>query len=181
MDHRIRVLIVARNAPHRQVMRAWLADAADVTIVGEALGEPEALTLTGKRRPDVVLLGVGALGPDDLQTVARLHARYPHSKVIVLSHSDDQERLALEVLREGAWGYLAGGRNWPPERSPEASTEGFGVSAPRLSSAKSQPNAQPEGRSRRRLVEAIRTVARGGSILSPGMAGRILDELSQSH
>jgi hypothetical protein len=25
----------------------------------------------------------------------------------------------------------------------------------------------------------IRTVARGGSILSPGMAGRILDELSQ--
>ena len=145
MDHRIKLLIVARNAPHRQVMRAWLAGTADVTIVGETQGEPEALTLTGKRQPDVVLLGVGALDLDDLQAVARLHARYPHSKVIVLSHSDDQEALALEVLREGAWGYLAGGRSWPPE-----------------------------------LVEAIRTVARGGSILSPGIAGRILDELSQS-
>ena len=172
MDYRIRLLIVARNAPHRQVMRAWLADAADVTIVGEALGEPEALTLTGQWQPDVVLLGVEALGLDDLQAVARLHARYPHSKVIVFSHSDDQEHLALEVLREGAWGYLAGGRSRPPERSSEASTEGFGMSA--------QSNVQPEGRSRRRLVEAIRTVARGGSILSPGMAGRILDELSQS-
>jgi DNA-binding NarL/FixJ family response regulator len=145
MDHRIKLLIVARNAPHRQVMRAWLAGAADITIVGETQGEPEALTLTGKRQPDVVLLGVGTLGLDDLQAVTRLRARYPHSKVIVLSHSDDQEHLALEVLREGAWGYLAGGRSWPPE-----------------------------------LVEAIRTVARGGSILSPGMAGRILDELSQS-
>ncbi len=162
MDYRIKLLIVARNAPHRQVMRAWLADAADVTIVGETQGEPEALTLTGKRQPDVVLLGVGALDLDDLQAVARLHARYPHSKVIVLSHSDDQEALALEVLREGAWGYLAGGQNRPPECSPErVSTELDEVS-------------------RRRLVEAIRTVARGGSILSPGMAGRILDELSQS-
>ena len=145
MDHRIRLLIVAWDAPHRQVMRTWLADAADVTIVGEAQGEPEALTLTGKRQPDVVLLGVEALGLDDLQVVARLHARYPPSKVIVLSHSDDQEHLALEVLREGARGYLAGERSRPPG-----------------------------------LVEAIRTVARGGSILSPGMAGRILDELSQS-
>ena len=27
------------------------------------------------------------------------------------------------------------------------------------------------------LIEAIRTVARGGSVLSPGLAGRILDEL----
>ena len=162
MDHRIKLLIVARNAPDRQVMRAWLADATDITVVGEAQGEPEALTLTGKRQPDVVLLGVGALDLDDLQAVARLHARYPHSKIIVLSHSDDQEALALEVLREGAWGYLAGGRSRPPERSPErASTELGAVS-------------------RRRLVEAIRTVARGGSILSPGMAGRILDELSQS-
>jgi len=145
MNYRIKLLIVARNAPHRQVMRTWLADAADVTIVGEAQGEPEALTLTGKRQPDVVLLGVEALGLDDLQAVARLHARYPHSKVIVFSHSDDQEHLALEVFREGAWGYLAGGRNRPPG-----------------------------------LIEAIRTVARGGSIISPGMAGCILDELSQS-
>ena len=154
MDHRIRLLIVARDAPHRQVMRTWLADAADITIVGEALDEPEALTLTGKLQPDVILLGVGPLGLDDLETVARLHACYPHSKVIVLGHGDDQEHLALEALREGAWGYLTRERSRPPERSPE--------------------------RSRRRLVEAIRTVARGGSILSPGVAGRVLDELSQS-
>ena len=145
MNHRIRLLIVARDALHRQMMRAWLAGAAGITVVGEASGEPEALTLTGERQPDVVLLGIDALDLDDLQTVARLHARYSHSKVVVLGHDGDQEGMALEVLREGAWGYLAEERSRPRE-----------------------------------LIEAIRTVARGGSILSPGMAGRILDELSQS-
>jgi DNA-binding NarL/FixJ family response regulator len=153
VNHRINLLIVARDAAHRQMVRAWLAGAAGITIVGEARGEPEALTLTGQLQPDVVLLGIGPLGLDDLQTVARLHACYPHSKIIVLGHGDDQEPLALEALREGAWGYLAGERSRPPERSPE--------------------------RSRRRLVEAIRTVARGGAILSPDMAGRVLDEMSR--
>ena len=145
VDHRIRLLIVARDAPHRQVMRTRLADAADITIVGEARDEPETLTLTGERQPDVVLLGVETLGLDDLQTVAHLNARYPHSKVIVLGHSDGQEHLALEVLREGAWGYRTRERSRPPE-----------------------------------LVEAIRTVAHGGSILSPGMAGHVLDGLARS-
>jgi DNA-binding NarL/FixJ family response regulator len=145
VNHRIRLLIVARNAPHRQVMRDWLAGAASITIVGEARDEPEALTLAGERQPDVVLLSVGQLGLDDLETVARLYARYPHSKVVVLSRDGDQGHLALEVLREGAWGYLAGEQSRPPG-----------------------------------LVEAIRTVARGGSILSPDMAGRVLDGLAQS-
>jgi chemotaxis response regulator CheB len=71
VNHRIRLLIVARDAPHRQVMRAWLAGATGITVVGEAQGEPEALTLTGERQPDVVLLGVDPLGLDDLETVAR--------------------------------------------------------------------------------------------------------------
>jgi DNA-binding NarL/FixJ family response regulator len=80
---------------------------------------------------------IAKLDLDDVQVVARLHARYTHGKVVALGHSDDQEHLPLEVLREGARGDLTRERSQPLE-----------------------------------LVEAI---------VSPGVTGCILDELSQSH
>jgi DNA-binding NarL/FixJ family response regulator len=76
--------------------------------------------------------------------VARLDERYPHSKILVLSAFEGQERLVLELFRKGAQGYLDKGSSQMAD-----------------------------------VVEAVRTVSRGGAVLSPGMAGSILGEVSQ--
>jgi DNA-binding NarL/FixJ family response regulator len=141
MNHPIRLLIVARSASDRQALRAWVADATDIAVVGEAQGESEALALGAEQPPDVVLFSAEHLGPRELWVVDHLNTRFPQSGIVVLSHHDD-EHLVVEAFREGARGCLLWEQSQPAE-----------------------------------LIEAIRIVARGGALLTPEIAGRILDEL----
>ena len=140
----IRVLIADDHLVVREGLRTILEVADDIEPVGEAANGSEAVRLVGELAPDVVLLGVGTLCPDDLETIVQISERYPHSRVLMLSACDGgQERLALDAFRKGLWGYLIKGKSQPLE-----------------------------------IIEAIRTVHRGGAILSPCVAGWILDEIS---
>src|SRR5438132_12446655 len=55
---RIRLLIVSAYASVRAGLHALLADAADIVIVGEALGSEELERLLPEVRPDVILFDV---------------------------------------------------------------------------------------------------------------------------
>jgi DNA-binding response OmpR family regulator len=65
----------------------------------------QALVMAAARRPDAVLLDVTMPGPDGGEVLARLRALDPTVSVVMLTGNDD-EALARQMLRAGAFDYV---------------------------------------------------------------------------
>lgn len=63
---------------------------------------------------DVVLLDLGLPDSGGIDTVRRLHAKFPHVPIVVLTGYDDLE-LAEQAVQEGAQDYLTKGEASPQE------------------------------------------------------------------
>ncbi|HET7459243.1 MAG TPA: response regulator transcription factor [Gemmatimonadaceae bacterium] len=105
----IRVVIADGDALVRSGLRALLATAADVVVVGEAASAAEAVALATARGADVVLVDVAipeSLVGGGIAATARALAREaPSAHVLALSTHVESELLP-RVLREGARGCL---------------------------------------------------------------------------
>jgi two-component system nitrate/nitrite response regulator NarL len=112
VNRRTRVLIVDDNAYARQAVREVLASDDGFVVVGEAAGAAEGLALAERLRPDLVLMDVRMPGMGGIAATARLKARLPACRVVMLSVSDDARDL-FEAIRSGAQGYLL--KNLDPE------------------------------------------------------------------
>ncbi len=103
-------------ADDQQLVRAGLAlivnGESDMTVVGEAQDGLEALDLTHKRAPDVVLMDIRMPAMDGL-TAARRILSETESRVILLTTFDADEYV-FEGLRAGASGFLL--KDTPPEQ-----------------------------------------------------------------
>jgi DNA-binding NarL/FixJ family response regulator len=89
-------------------VRAALAGAEDIEVVGEALNGAQVLPLTNRLRPDLVLLDLSMPLMDGLACLAQLRQRFPEITVVILSAYSDPERIAA-ALRAGANGYIVKG------------------------------------------------------------------------
>ncbi|MGA0038361.1 MAG: response regulator [Pirellulales bacterium] len=90
-------------ADDHEVVRKGLAgllEGSDVKIVGEAASGDEALKLTKKLKPDVLLLDIRMPGTDGLTTLERVRADMPGVRVVMLSTFDNP----TYVARAGAGG-----------------------------------------------------------------------------
>ncbi|HEY7521322.1 MAG TPA: response regulator [Methylomirabilota bacterium] len=65
----------------------------------------EALRMFVARRPDAVVLDVTMPGPDGAEVLGRLRALDPTVAVVMLTGNDD-ETLARQLLRAGAFDYV---------------------------------------------------------------------------
>lgn len=92
----IRALIVDDEALARAKLRRYLADAADLQIVGEAGSGHEAVRLLRELQPDVVLLDVQMPDLDGFGVLAALGPALPPDVVFVTAH-DDYALRAFEV------------------------------------------------------------------------------------
>ena len=93
---------------HRLIVegvRAALATAEDMTVVGEAREGSEVPPLVNQLHPDVVLLDIRLPKLDGLACLEILRKRHPDVKVIVLSAFSDSEHIQA-ALRRGACGYI---------------------------------------------------------------------------
>jgi DNA-binding NarL/FixJ family response regulator len=102
----IRVMIVDDNAVIRRGVAALLADASDITVVGEAGDGREAIRLAGEGRPDVVLLDVRMPVMDGIAAAGPLSEK---ARVMMLTYSDEAEQVT-GAIRAGASGYLVHGQ-----------------------------------------------------------------------
>ena len=101
----IRVLVVDDHRGMREGLRALLATAEDIEVVGAAADGAEALGMAACTHPEVVLMDVAMPGMDGVRATRRLLERQPGVQVVMLTSFAD-ERLLLEAVDAGAVGYL---------------------------------------------------------------------------
>lgn len=101
----IRVLLVDDQAIVRSGLKMALADADDLSVVGEAADGREAIEQTRLTRPDVVLMDVRMPRLDGITATEQVLAASPSTRVLMLSTFGEDEEV-IGALRAGASGYL---------------------------------------------------------------------------
>lgn len=100
----MRVLVVDDHPLFREGLIS-LVRAHGVEVVGEASDGREAVALTRKLRPDVVLMDLGMPGASGLEGTRLIKADLPEVKVMILTVSEAEADL-FEAIRSGAHGYV---------------------------------------------------------------------------
>lgn len=101
----ISVLVVDDHRLVRQGLRALLASAPDVQVVGEARDGREAIAMTTSHIPNIILMDVEMPNLGGLQATKAIQALDLPSKIIILSMYSD-EALVRQAKRNGARGYV---------------------------------------------------------------------------
>lgn len=100
----MRILIADDHTLFRESLRSLLT-ARGFEVLGEARDGHEALELTRRVQPDIVLMDLSMSGLDGLAATRLISAEMPQVKVVVLTGSDDDTNL-FEAIKSGAQGYL---------------------------------------------------------------------------
>ncbi len=102
----IKVLIVDDHKMFRQGLISLLRTHNELAeVVGEAATAAEAIEMTQRLQPDVVLMDIYLPNGDGLQATREIKHRFPHVAVVILTSSDRNDHL-LEAVRSEASGYL---------------------------------------------------------------------------
>jgi DNA-binding NarL/FixJ family response regulator len=139
----IRVLVVDDHKRMRAGLRALLATAEDIEIVGAAADGAEALALAARTHPDVILMDVAMPGMDGVEATRRLLERQPGVRVVMLTSFAD-ERLLLEAVDAGAVGYLV--KDADPEEvisGVRAAAQGYSPISGKVARALLTPRLDP--------------------------------------
>ncbi|HET9026880.1 MAG TPA: response regulator transcription factor [Trueperaceae bacterium] len=105
MSENIRVLIADDQAITRSGLKALLAAAGGIDIVGEAKDGAECLALTEETQPDVVLMDLRMPVLNGIEATRRIHRSQPHVGILVLTVFADDTSV-FPAIRAGARGYL---------------------------------------------------------------------------
>ena len=103
--NRITVLLAEDHPVVRKGLRALLAKEEDIKVVGEAATGRQAVEMTRRLHPAVVVMDIAMPLLNGLEATRQVLRVVPGTKVLVLSaHSDDE--YVEQVTRMGAAGYL---------------------------------------------------------------------------
>ena len=97
------VLLVDDHAIVRSGVRRMLTENNAFEVVGEAATADEAVRLTRRLTPDVVVLDIGMKGRSGLDVIAEIRAL--GSRVVILS-MQDEPAYARQAFERGAQGYV---------------------------------------------------------------------------
>lgn len=101
----IKVLLVDDQNLIRQGLKALLELEPDLEIVGEAENGQQAINLSAKLQPDVILMDIRMPLMDGVAATKKLQKTHPEIKILVLTTFDDDEYIKA-ALENGAMGYL---------------------------------------------------------------------------
>jgi DNA-binding NarL/FixJ family response regulator len=101
----IRVLVADDHPVVRKGLSSCLAEASNVTIVGEAFDGQDALRKARQLAPDVVLMDIDMPLLNGLTAADILRKENPSIKVLILSMHNDSDYV-MRILQSGARGYV---------------------------------------------------------------------------
>jgi DNA-binding NarL/FixJ family response regulator len=102
---RKRILVVDDHPLMREGVAQWIQRAPELEVCGQAESAAQALSLTEKLKPDLVLTDISLMGRNGLELIKDLHALQPDLPVLVLS-MHEESLYAGRALRAGARGYV---------------------------------------------------------------------------
>ncbi|WP_327278480.1 MULTISPECIES: response regulator transcription factor [unclassified Streptomyces] len=107
MNRPVRVLLADDQALLRTGFRLLIESVPDLTVAGEAVNGDQAVDLTLRLRPDVVLMDIRMPGTDGLEATRRICADpdAAGTRVLVLT-TFDLDEYVYAALRGGASGFL---------------------------------------------------------------------------
>jgi DNA-binding NarL/FixJ family response regulator len=101
----ISVLLADDQPLLRRGFRMILEAEPDLTVTAEAGDGAEAVELTRRQVPDVVLMDIRMPGTDGIEATRRITVAHPDVRVLVLT-TFDLDEYAFGALRAGASGFL---------------------------------------------------------------------------
>jgi len=136
------ILLVDDHKILRDGIRTILDRTADFHVVGEADSGSDAVSMSRKLSPDLVLMDIGLPGMNGIDATGEVLRHCPSTRVMMLSMYDD-EGSVVASFRSGARAFI-------------------------LKKASSSD-----------LLDALRTVSRGGSYLSPQVSDHLLSRIQR--
>ena len=104
----IRLLIADDHLLFREGVKALLATADDIDIVGEAGDGSAAVEGCRALKPDIVLMDINMPGMNGIQATQQILASYPQTGIIMLTMLEDDASV-FAAMRSGSRGYLLKG------------------------------------------------------------------------
>ncbi len=101
----IRVIVVDDQELIREGLAIILDAQPDIEVVGQAADGQEAVELTAKAMPDVVLMDIKMPRMNGIKATRQIRAAHPQIHVLILTTYSEDE-LVFEGVRAGASGYL---------------------------------------------------------------------------
>src|ERR671932_709638 len=107
----IRLVIADDHQLFRDGVRALLAAAPDLELVGEAGTGDEAIAQAATLQPDVVLMDLQMPGTNGIDATRRIVRDSPHIAVLVVTMFEDDHSV-FSAMRAGARGYVLKGAKY---------------------------------------------------------------------
>src|SRR3954466_3740200 len=136
------VLLVDDHKIMRDGIKAILRHSEEFQVVGEAESGADAVQMTRRLKPGIVLMDIGLPGLNGIEATTEILRHCPETRIIILSMYDD-EHSVVSAIRSGARAFVL---------------------------KKASDND---------LIDALRTVAKGGSYLSPQVSDRLLHRIQR--
>ena len=105
MSTPLRLVIVDDHPVVRAGLEGMLASQADFVVVGEASSGLEAVELTERLRPDVVIMDLRMANMDGTEAITQIRQRQLSTPILVLTSYESSADI-LRALEAGATGYL---------------------------------------------------------------------------
>ena len=164
MTESIRLLIADDHPVVRAGLRGILDNQPDFEVVGEAADGAEAVALTGRLLPHVVLMDLRMPKMGGVEAIGRIKAEYSGVHVLVLTTYDSDADI-LPAIETGATGYLL--KDTPREELFEAiraAAQGRPLLAPAVAARLMERMRGPaEETLSSREIEVLALVAKGAN------------------
>jgi DNA-binding NarL/FixJ family response regulator len=164
MTESIRLLIADDHPVVRAGLRGILDSQPDFEVVGEAADGAEAVAMTGRLLPHVVLMDLRMPKMGGVEAIGRIKAEHPQVHVLVLTTYDSDADI-LPAIETGATGYML--KDTPREELFEAiraAAQGRPLLAPAVAARLMERMRGPaEEALSSREIEVLALVAKGAN------------------